>query len=321
MPVVLPALAGLLELLALIVALAVCVLVVYFAKAFLGTASGLLGKLPIVGGWIDSGISAVEHRIVSVFSEAIAEIQSAIGWSWHLMARIVDAIGREIGAHMGLISYIAQLMPGLGQLAQLERLIQSLFHRTKGTEQALRGIGEDVVPRVKQIERGIGNDVLPRIQSLEHEWGRVITRDIPAIRAGERTAQREITNLWKWTRRHTLEAGSLAFAGAVAWALTRIGGNWIRCSNWNRIGRSVCRLPGNLIEELFAGAITAFAVGDLCLFAEGVEAAAEEFAPALYALVDVENALIGCHGATAAPDLPIPTNDFPAPVQPLALAA
>ena len=278
MPVVLPAVAGLLELLALLVALAVCVLVVYFAKAFLGTASGLLGKLPIVGGWIDSGISAVEHRIVSVFSEAIAGIQSAIGWSWHYMARLADALGREISAHIGLISYIAQLMPGLGQLAQLERLIQSLFHRTKGTEQALRGIGEDVVPRVKQIERGIGNDVLPQISSLEHEIGGVIAHDLPAIRAGERAAQREIGSLWKWTRRHTLEAGSLAFAGAVAWALSRVGAGWVRCSNWNRIGRQVCGMDSQLLEGLLAGVVVVaspISVVDLTKAAQAFTAEAE----------------------------------------------
>src|SRR6185437_17083086 len=114
-----------------------------------------------------------------------------------------------------------------------------------------------------------------------------------------------------WIRAHPLSLATGAFAGAVAVALQRLGGSWIRCGNWNRIGRSVCGLPLSLIEDLLAASIVSFAVVDMCEFASVAQDVAHAFVPELLALVDIEDALIGCHGATGVPVLTLPPTQLP----------
>jgi hypothetical protein len=127
----------------------------------------------------------------------------------------------------------------------------------------------------KTITRSVAVDVLPRLRAAEREIGRVIHRDIPRVRAREAELGREITNLWKWTRSHTLVSGSLAFAGAVALALSRLGLRWLRCPAVGKAGQTVCHMDAGLLESLLAD--TLLIVGSLSLvtFAEEMQGVTE----------------------------------------------
>lgn len=222
-------------LLAALLALGVCLLVVAFSKAFFGVAGTLLGKLPVVGGWLDATAHHIEQRITNVFGGFAVKLEGVVGASWHGMARIVDKIGHEIAAHAGLLATLATGLPGFGTVITVYREIQKARALATRVLHLLQGIGHDIAPRVKVIERGIGEDVLPRVKGLEREVGRVITHDIPGLRAGERAAEREISNLWRWTRHHPLAAGTAAFSAAVALALAKLGLSWIRCPTANQV--------------------------------------------------------------------------------------
>jgi len=305
----------------LIVALALTVMVVYVVKGFFGVTSSTLGKLPVIGGWIDATGHQIEQRITNALGAVVVKLEAGIGAAWHWQARIVDWLGREIGRHANLLMLIASLLAPVGAIRSLvysiidaRRLIGSLVHR-------LEGIGHDLVGRIGHVERGIGADVLPRIRSLEREVNGEIVRERLRARAAERTAEREITNLWKWTRTHTLEAGTLAFAGAVAWALSRLGLGWLRCSSLSRLGKRIGCGGFGALEELLFGAVTALAVTDICDFAALAYGVAQDLEPLLLGLVDVENALVGCHGATAPPALSIGRLSLPVVANPLPLAA
>ena len=81
-------------------------------------------------------------------------------------------------------------------------------------------------------------------------------------------------NTWRWIRTHPLSLASTAFAGAVAIALQRIGASWIRCNNWNRIGRQVCGVPTSEIDSLLGLLVGAAALADfreLVKLAQSVE--------------------------------------------------
>jgi len=189
---------------------------------------------------------------------------------------------------------------------EARHLIRALLHR-------FEGIGHDLGKRIGHVERGIGADVLPRIRGLEREIHGEIVRERLRARAAERTAEREITNLWKWTRTHMIQAGTLAFAGAVALALSRLGLGWLRCNSLSRLGKRIGCGGFAALEDLLFGAVTALAVTDICEFANVAMGTAELIRPALLELVDVEDALVGCHGATGAPPLEpsrlrLPTN-------------
>jgi hypothetical protein len=251
-------------LVAFIVALGVCLLVAYFARAFFGTAAGAVGWIPYLGKVLSRSLLDVEHKITSIMGRAAVALEARIGASWHSMARLVDHIGRELAAHAHLLLLLSQLLPGANAIENVLQLIHTLRSRAGAIERALHGIGHDVIGRIHAVERGIGADVLPRIKSLEREVNGVTTRHIPGLRAGERVAEREITNLWKWTRTHTLEAGTVAFAGAVAVALAKLGMTWLRCNSVSRIGKRLgCRGFG-ILEDLLFGVIDVLVIADLC---------------------------------------------------------
>lgn len=230
--------------------LALCLGVTYVAKAFFGTASGTIGKLPVLGHWIDGKISVVEHKLTATLGQASAYADAQIGAAFHSLARIVDYIGHEIEAHANLLAVLAQAIAGQtlglnlwGQIGRIRHFEGALVKQI--SQLVRRQIAQD-----ERIARGIGADVLPRIRTIERETARVVNRDIPSVRARERALAREVDRLWSWTHRHTLAAGTATFAGAVAFALARLGAGWVRCSNWRKIGRGVCGAPASEIDAL-----------------------------------------------------------------------
>ncbi len=298
-----PALIDLVPLIMFAVALALCVLSLYVAKALFGAAGGAVGWIPGVGGWLKGKIEDVAHKITSGLGHAATVLEARVGASWHSFARLVDWMGREIARHAALIERIANDLV-TGNIIDLIRLqIEGARKLERALHRTIVGIGHDLGTRVKGVERGIGADVLPRIRSLDRRLSRDIAKERARARAAERQAERAISNLWEWTRTHPWTIVTDAFVGAVAIALTRLGLSWIRCPSLGRLGRRFGCAPWQLLEEFLAASFTALAVADLCTFANLAMGVATEIRPALLVLVDVEDALVGCHGATGAPPL------------------
>ena len=260
MVLVLPALS---EILFWVGALIFIILCVYIAKALFGIAGGTLGKLPVVGGWINGGLHSLEHKIVGTMSGAAASVDAHIGAAFHRLARLVDWIGREINSHANLLATIASFLPGVATVNMVRMLageLRRLIH-------AARALGVHAITQTvrvtRTVTRTVSTDVLPRLRTAEREVGHVIAHDLPRLRAADRTLTRDVTALGKWVRAHTLEAGTLAFAGAVALALGRLGIGWTRCSNVGKLGKNVCGMNPALLESLLADSL--LVVGSLSL--------------------------------------------------------
>jgi hypothetical protein len=240
-----------------------CILCVYITKAFFGVAGGTLGKLPVIGGWINSGIHSVEQRVVHVMSAAAAGAQSIAGAALHTLAREVDWIGREIRNHSNLLALLATLSLGAAQPWELQLLVRELRKLIRGNA----GTASHAIHRLgnveKRLEHGIGEDVLPRIRGVEREIDRVLDHDIASLRRRARTLDREYERLWKWTRVNTRAWGTLAFAGAVAFALSRLKVGWIRCPKLAKRGPALCNLDDALFAALLADSL--LIVGSLSL--------------------------------------------------------
>lgn len=269
-----PVLIPLGEVLLWAVALAVCYAVVYFAKAFFGLAEGTLGKIPVLGGWINSGIRDVERKIVATMSGAAQSVDEKLGAALHELGRIIDWVGREIARHANLLELIAGLLAGTAGVG----FVAAAVGRLLGRLHALEANAEHAISRVfgneQRVARGIGNDVLPRIRSLDREISRVLEPEIAGLRAGERALEHGAIKTWDWILRHPKVAASTAFAGAVAWALARLGAGWVRCSNWNKIGRQVCGTPTSEIEGLlglFVAGVSVLELRELVKLAQSVE--------------------------------------------------
>ena len=94
------------------------------------------------------------------------------------------------------------------------------------------------------------------LQAQPHE---VLEPSIAGLRARTKALEHGAVRTFDWIRAHPGTLAATAFAGAVAAALTKLGGGWIRCKNWRSIGKHVCGLPNALIEALL-GLGLAFAV-------------------------------------------------------------
>lgn len=302
-------------------AFALCISVVYVSKAFFGVTGTVLGKLPIIGGWVDATAHKIEERISNVFGDLASRFEARVGASWHATARLIDRMGHEIASHSSILHTLANLVIGLTVPGQQGRLIHALQKMLHGAQSLTHAATERISGVEQRVARGIGADVLPRIRALEREVSSEVVRERTRARTAERAADREITNLWKWARTHTLAAGTLAFAGAVSLALSRLGLGWLRCPSLGRLGKRIGCGGFAALDDLLFGAVTALAVTDLCEFSALAYTAAEEMTPLLIGLVDVENALIGCHGATAPPALRLRALSLPPVRDPLPLAA
>ena len=268
MVIALPALA---EILFWVGALIFCLLCVYIAKALFGVAGGTLGKLPVVGGWINGGLTSLEHKIVATMSGAAASVDAHIGDAFHRLARILDWTGREIKGHATLLGLIASYLPGFATLNMIRTTVGELRRLVHAAQQIGVHALTQTVTVTRTIRRTVVADAFPRIRSVERDLGRVIHRDLPRVKAREAELGREITNLWKWTRSHALVAGSVAFAGAVALALSRLGLGWVRCSKVGRVGRNVCGMDDGLLESLLADSLLILGTLSLVTFAEEMQ--------------------------------------------------
>src|SRR5215471_905972 len=318
MVVALPVLA---EILFWVGALIFCYLCVYIAKALFGLAGGTLGKLPVVGGWIDSGLSHVEQKIVSVMSAAALKSDHEIGAALHTLARLTDWIGREIRAHANLIALLAGLWLQKAETWAVSKAIAELRRLIHAAEHAAASLIHAELRPIHGQLRGIERGLYPRVRAVEHELDRVIEPDIAALRKRTHALEDGALDLFKWIRTHPLSIATAAFAGAVAVALQRLGASWIRCNNVGRVGRALCGVPAGLLEALLGDALLAFAVTDICEFAYGAGLIAKQIRPGLLELVQVQDALIGCHGASGPQDLAVSGTPPPPVPNPLPLAA
>lgn len=240
------------EILVYLVGIALCLLCVYLAKAFFGAANSSVGWIPYLGKVATRSLTSIEQKIVSFMSEAAAHLDAKMGAALHDLARVVDWLGEEIRRHANLLEILAGILAGTAGVGLVTSAIQNLLHHSRVAKAVAQQAARKAVAVGHAVERGIGADVLPRIKSLEREYADVISLDLPAIRARDRVLGHTVGSVWEWVRRHTLVAGSLATTAAVAWALARVGGSWIRCNNWGRVGRKVCGLPGSWVDDLLA---------------------------------------------------------------------
>lgn len=279
--VVAPLLIPLGEIVGWAVALGVCFMVIYFARAFFGTASGAVGWIPWVGKIATTGIDRVAQKIDSVMSSAVASVDAKMGAALHSLARLVDWIGTEVRSHANMLQTIATLLLGVTAANQSIHGMRALIARISSAQRTAALALHRVAAIEEQVRHGIGADVLPRVKVIERTNVITRARTIPGVIGRVGRLDRDLSRLWKWSHRHAAVAGSVAFAGAVAWALSRLGASWIRCSNWKRAGKQVCGMDANLLESLLVDTLAI--VGTLSLV---------ELAKELQPIVDAEARVI-----------------------------
>jgi hypothetical protein len=280
-----------------------------------------IGKLPLVGWIVHEATDSVFAAVERGFADAAIGLQGAIGFYWHWCGVLVHWTAREIRglaetvealAHFALPTTWAPLV--WGELGKLRALIDGYARGIDRLAGRFESLIASLPGRVERITSA-------RFRGIDHTIDRVLLPDIAGLRARARSAENQIENLWDRVKGLDKLTATEVFAALVATALATLGVSWIRCKNWKKIGRGICGIPSDLIDLLFLDALTAIVVTDLCLYAGAVEALASDLVPVFMGLVDVEEALVGCHGATAPPSRPVPVLSLPSSQTDFALAA
>jgi hypothetical protein len=294
--VVAPLVLDLFPLLACLGALILILLARQLSSALFGIANTALGWIPWVGNKAKGELTRIDQRINNYMSQIVDGLQGKVGEYWHALGNLLASIGNEIvageDAFAKLAWYVLYKYPvhvigavahrALADARHVLRQLEALTVRVEHAAQALshpwtgpiasgvKAGTRALTGEIRAIDRWIGT----RGRWLQHEVSVTLPRDIAGLRARDKSLERAYSRLWKQIRRlDKITAGTL-FAGAVAIALGRLGAGWVRCGNWNRIGRTVCRTPFGDIEGLLALLATGAVIADfreLVKLAQSVE--------------------------------------------------
>lgn len=290
-----PAVVDLTVLALMLVALALALIAKKLIHAILGGLISALQAIPLIGGKLASPLEAAESAITNAMGGVVGGIEKGIGKSWHLQARLMDWLWREIRSHGAAL--LAITTP-LGAILETYRGIRSLVHhlthsnslrasQVKHLTRELHGIEHRLKHLEHDVAKGIGDDVLPRIKSLDREVHKVTHETIPAIRAAEDADAISIGRLWDWVRQHVAMPGSAAFTRAVAVALSALGLGWLRCnSNPFNNNRNACGLWGDLAHLLEIAAIP-LEIASIYELIGVAQTVAEDVTKGVEALLDV----------------------------------
>jgi hypothetical protein len=258
-----PALPLLFELLCLIICLGIIYALKYVVKAFFGIAGGVLVKVPIVGGWFNSKITAVGDKMTKYLADGVTAVEGAVGASWHQLGRLVDWVGHELRSHASLLYTMATVMLGPEWAGVIHALQRRMVKALGGLAHNAVVTIDRIIAAEERLRHGIGEDVLPRIRTLERKFDRVLGRDLSRIREREAALEHGAGKTWDWIRHHPQTVASGAFAGAVAWALGRLGATWVRCPNASKFFNKRGCGAWDDIDGLLGLVVAAVAVANL----------------------------------------------------------
>jgi hypothetical protein len=269
--------------------------------------------------WLRAYNVAVQNNIEGKLERS----HRAMGYFFHGAAIIMEWTAREIAGlaadtlhfgqsltHVRLPRLTRAMIIAAFPLPWLARRVAALIraHAVHAARTVVTRVERTVVHRVTRIVAATAGavavpmpwlHVFPRLRNLGKQIGRT--------RKQIRRLERLLT-----------ASGAVAL---VAVALRSMDLQWLRCRSLSKLGKRIGCGGFAVMEMLMAGTMEAFVLSDLCRFTSLLTAATEKLRPALLQLVDVEQALVGCHGNTAPAVLHMPPLDIPPVVGVSSLAA
>src|SRR5207302_3396971 len=113
-------------------------------------------------------------------------------------------------------------------------------------------------------------------RALQRAVAVTIPRDLRWTEQQIGLTRRDLARLWRRVRGLPAELGAAAIGAIAVATLARMGMSWFRCSNWRKIGKSGCRMPGRWLEDLLALTADFFVLTNVCTVLPWLEAAASE---------------------------------------------
>lgn len=269
-----------------IIALGLLHLLQPFVRAIGYIAGKVVGFIPFVGGFVESGIRDATHYVAGLLGQAASDLDGLIAWFWNDLSKLAAWVWREIsgGAHVqhGVTATVHALTSGAaarrpspyaaGRLrvvaAELEQARRELDAAGRELDTpGMTRVAVAVQARLRPLEqelRQLDNELRRERARTENELGVAIPAKLAAQRqrTNELQAQLDRSNAEQAQTAKLVTAG--AGAGLVVSALTAIGGEWLRCRNWKNIGRSMCGVPGHFLNDLLGLALDFTVLASIC---------------------------------------------------------
>jgi hypothetical protein len=245
-----------------------------FVRALFGTVSGVTGWIPYLNKVTAAPIHSIEQKVTSALGSAEHYFDNRIGVSLHKLARIGDHIGRELyGLALASLT-IAKIMAGSVQPGDLARI----WHYLTGAWKTAAHQASVALHKIESLAhitaKSVNVNALPRLRTVERTIDRTLKPEIKTLRDQVKALEDGAVGTFKWIRAHPLSATTAAFTAAVAVAIGRLGMGWTRCSNWNKIGKTVCGVNSSEIDALLGLLVGVAALEDyqqLVKLMQGVE--------------------------------------------------
>jgi len=255
------------------------------AKAFKAAS----WKVPYVGtvglGFLAGPIESVDNSI----RDALAAGISSTEWAWHVflgqitgawqwIGRTVDEVATDTaGALKHLVKEtVPAIVAGLlvGPTLLLKTLGVTVGQLERDVKQALAASGKTIV-KVEHVAVGTAAAV-PKIVTVTIPAAVKTAVALPSdiTRGIDETLKATKEKLDKLARTLT-PAGILGLTAAAV--LSGLGLGWLKCSNVNKVGKRLCGLNANTIEQLLAGLVVVFGTLDLVKFSKQVQGVTDEF--------------------------------------------
>lgn len=313
------------------------------SAGFLGWLAHAAANLPLFGGFSAKQILKMDAYLTRALGKHFQAVErKGVQWlvglkqyaGWMAASAVAPAAATWAFAWWMVHTEVPRLIHG--RTKHIEQTATGADAKAEAAAKAAAGVakshpGKVTTKEVTKIERV----AMPHAEEwawINHHW-KALTHAVthPGVIPG--TLALPVPLRWfgltkKQLRAHTRRLArleKLLGVGTFAAVLASTLGVSLRCvkpgGNLGRFARSVCGAPSWLIRFLVAGAIEAFILADLCDFSNLLIAQTERLRPSLMALVDVENALVGCRDFDSPRVFALAPVSLPALVDAVSLAA
>lgn len=229
-------------------------------------------SVPVIGGPLGGAVKSIARAVTNACGALMGGLEQLVGAGLHLLARYLDKYFEQFVVHAAVLAHLARIVGGAvfrvtglhAIVHRLSRAVHVVLHRFVVVGRELYHLRHRVKRLEHDIAKGIGDDVLPRIKSLDRELARVEQKVIPAIESDVAAVEHEVGSLRRWITDNIPIPGTRAFTAAIAATLALLGLGGLRCDSLRgALNRRGCGLWQGL-EDLLGLLVDAVIVVDLC---------------------------------------------------------
>lgn len=231
------------------------------------------------------GINNLVHRLSATAGQANTIIWNAfthhMALAWQAIGESIDLVSRET----------AQALQYLR-----DHKIQALITATTGPlglliynhRKLIASLTADVAHAVAHPGRLVTHTI-DRVKVIEHRTVKIIARTVPAAVAGAiaiprgaiHGLERDVSALQDWVKAHARQVVVAGSLGLVIAALGKIGLGWARCSKVGKVGRSVCGMNADYLDDILAASLAIFGTISLVEVAREMQGITDEVTSAV----------------------------------------